>query len=93
MGWMMFRGQQPQDDRRKLDQAPVHAPTGGAPGAPANPELAAIWSAIDRLAQVVENDHQHRLERIERDLRWVMRLVTAVLAAVLGAAAGDFLPM
>ncbi len=92
MGWMMFRGQQPQDESTGLDQAPVHAAAGGATGAPANPELAAIWSAIDRLARVVENDHQHRLERIERDLKWVMRLVTAVLAAVLGAAAGDFLP-
>lgn len=92
MGWMMFRGQKPQDGSRGRDQAPVHAAAGGAPGAPANPELAAIWSAIDRLARVVENDHQHRLERIERDLGWVMRLTTAVLAAVLGAAAGDFLP-
>ena len=92
MGWMMFRGQQPQDDSRGRDQTPAHAPAGVAPGAPVNPELAAIWSALDRLARVVENDHQHRLERIERDLKWVMRLATAVLAAVLGAAAGDFLP-
>jgi hypothetical protein len=92
MGWMMFRGHQPQDDRRARDQAPAHAPAGGTPGALANPDLAAIWSAIDRLARLVENDHQHRLERIERDLKWVMRLATAVLAAVLGAAAGDYLP-
>ena len=71
----------------------------GAPGssfptgsAPSDPEHAAIWEALQRLTKVVENDHQHRLERIENDLKWVMRLATAVLAAVLGAAAGDFLP-
>ena len=60
--------------------------------APADPEHAAIWEAIQRLTKVVEDDHKLRLERIEGDLKWVMRLVTAVLAAVLGAAAGGFLP-
>ncbi len=60
--------------------------------APSDPDHAAIWESLQRLTRVVENDHQHRLGRIENDLKWVMRLATAVLAAVLGAAAGDFLP-
>jgi hypothetical protein len=47
---------------------------------------------VQRLARVVENDHSHRLERIERDLKWVMRLMTLALAAIFGAAAGDLLP-
>ncbi len=65
---------------------------GGRAGSrPADAGLAALWDAVERLMAVVEKDHAARLERIERDLKWVMRLVTAVLAALLGASAGNFL--
>ncbi len=54
--------------------------------------MAALWDAIERLTATVEKDHAARLGRIEHDMKWVMRLVTAVLAALLGAsAAGNFL--
>gem|GEM_PF-3479652 len=59
---------------------------------PADPDLAAIWEAVQRLTETVEKDHSERLGRIERDMKWVMRLVTAVLAAVLGAAASGLVP-
>jgi hypothetical protein len=54
--------------------------------------MAAIWEAVQRLTDTVEKDHSERLGRIERDLKWVMRLVTAVLAAALGAAASGLMP-
>jgi hypothetical protein len=60
---------------------------------PSDPELAAIWEAVQRLADTVQKDHAERLGRIEGDLKWLMRLVTAMLAAVIGsAAASNLLP-
>ena len=73
---------------------PSVSPAPGVPpdsGRPADAGLAAVWDAVEKLTAVVEKDHAARLERIERDLKWVMRLVTAVLAALLGASASNFL--
>ena len=85
-----------------LPKGHAAAPLGGGPDTnrgpvyhrpPQDPELAAIWDAIQRLTDTVQQDHAERLSRIERDLKWVMRISTAMLAAVLGAAAGNLLPM
>lgn len=73
---------------------------GGAPGPgqssryapPQDPELALIWDAVSRLTETVQKDHAERLGRMERDLKWVMRITTALLAAVIGAVAGNMLP-
>ena len=38
------------------------------------------------LKQVVENEHDHKLSRIETDLRWTMMLVGAQFIAIIGSA-------
>ncbi len=43
-----------------------------------------------RLRQTVERDHDHRLQRIETDLRWIMTLVSAQLVALIGGAIATF---
>ncbi len=62
---------------------------GGDPNAPASdpdPLVVAIWEKLERLHQTVENDHDHRLRRIESDLRWVTLLLAAQIVALIGAA-------
>ncbi|MEE8364042.1 MAG: hypothetical protein V3S18_08225 [Dehalococcoidia bacterium] len=55
-------------------------------------ELAAIWAALHSLRETVENDHDHRLRRIETDLRWVIVLLGGQIVALLGAAVAGLLP-
>ncbi len=38
------------------------------------------------IRHTVENDHAHRLRRIETDLRWVIALLGGLVIAVVGAA-------
>ena len=38
------------------------------------------------LKRTVEEEHDHRLRRIETDLRWVMALLGAQFATIIGAA-------
>jgi hypothetical protein len=38
------------------------------------------------LRKTVENDHDHRLRRIETDLRWVIVLLGGQVIALIGAA-------
>ena len=51
------------------------------------PEIARLAQAVEALRATVENDHQHRLEQIERDLRWVIFLLGAQLVGLIGAVA------
>ena len=52
-----------------------------------SPEIARLARAIESLRSTVENDHHHRLEKIERDLRWVIFLLGAQLVGLIGAVA------
>ena len=51
------------------------------------PDIARLAQAVESLRATVENDHQHRLEQIERDLRWVIFLLGAQLVGLIGAVA------
>ena len=52
----------------------------------ATSERSALWEAIMALKRTVEEEHDHRLRRIETDLRWVMALLGAQFATIIGAA-------
>ena len=54
--------------------------------APVSPHLHAIWNELMSLKQVVENEHDHKLRRIETDLRWTMMLVGAQFITIIGTA-------
>ena len=64
------------------------AQTGGPDALDAAPDplVVAIWETVERLREKVENDHDHRLRRIESDLRWVTLLLAAQIVALIGAA-------
>ncbi len=49
-----------------------------------------VRQELARLRQTVERDHDHRLQRIETDLRWIMTLVSAQLVALIGGAIATF---
>ena len=49
-------------------------------------QLHAIWNELMSLKQVVENEHHHKLRRIETDLRWTMMLVAAQFITIIGSA-------
>ncbi len=49
-----------------------------------------VRQELARLRQTVEKDHDHRLQRIENDLRWIMTLVSAQLVALIGGAIATF---
>ncbi len=57
-----------------------------APASDPDPLVVAIWETVERLREKVENDHDHRLRRIESDLRWVTLLLAAQIVALIGAA-------
>ena len=48
--------------------------------------LHAIWTELMSLKQLVENEHDHKLRRIETDLRWTMMLVAAQFITIIGSA-------
>ena len=52
----------------------------------ASPHLRAIWTELMSLKHLVENDHDHKLRRIETDLRWTMMLVAAQFITIIGTA-------
>ena len=52
----------------------------------ASPHLHAIWTELMSLKHLVENDHDHKLRRIETDLRWTMMLVGAQFITIIGTA-------
>ena len=45
-----------------------------------------VWDVLLSIRHTVENDHAHRLRRIETDLRWVIALLGGLVIALLGAA-------
>ena len=45
-----------------------------------------IRADLRSLRKTVENDHDHRLRRIETDLRWVIVLLGGQVVALVGAA-------
>ena len=49
-------------------------------------ELGRMRADLRSLRKTVENDHDHRLRRIETDLRWVIVLLGGQVAALIGAA-------
>ena len=49
--------------------------------------LGRIRADLRSLRRTVENDHDHRLRRIETDLRWVIVLLGGQVVALVGAAA------
>ncbi len=60
-------------------RAPVEDPQ-------ASPHQHAIWTELMSLKQLVENEHDHKLRRIETDLRWTMILVGAQFGTIIGSA-------
>jgi hypothetical protein len=52
----------------------------------AMPDLSAIWNEIMGLKDLVENEHDRKLRRIESDLRWTMMLVGAQFITIIGSA-------
>ena len=51
-------------------------------------DLGDVWEVLLSIRETVENDHAHRLQRIETDLRWVMALLAGLVIALVGAAFG-----
>lgn len=49
-------------------------------------DLSDVWDVLLSIRDTVENEHAHRLRRIEIDLRWVMTLLGGLVLAVIGAA-------
>ncbi|MDP6823864.1 MAG: hypothetical protein QF554_11310 [Dehalococcoidia bacterium] len=49
-------------------------------------ELGRMRADLRSLRKTVENDHDHRLRRIETDLRWVIVLLGGQIVALVGAA-------
>ena len=54
-------------------------------------ELAWMRADLRSLRRTVENDHDHRLRRIETDLRWVIVLLGGQVVALVGAAVSGVL--
>jgi|GEM_PF-3056225 hypothetical protein len=47
--------------------------------------LRGLWDSLHEFRDTVENDHDHRLRRIEADLRWVTLLLGAEIVALISA--------
>jgi hypothetical protein len=52
----------------------------------ASADLNAIWNELMSMKEVVENEHDRKLRRIESDLRWTMTLVGAQFITIIGSA-------
>ncbi len=55
-------------------------------GAGTSPDLNAIWNELMNLKDIVEDQHDRKLRRIESDLRWTMTLVGAQFITIIGSA-------
>ncbi len=51
-----------------------------------SPDLNAIWNELMSMKEVVEEEHDRKLRRIESDLRWTMTLVGAQFMTIIGSA-------
>jgi hypothetical protein len=49
-------------------------------------DLNAIWNELMSLKDVIEDEHDRKLRRIESDLRWTMTLVGAQFITLIGSA-------
>lgn len=49
-------------------------------------QLSAIWNELMSLKEIVEEEHDRKLRRIESDLRWTTSLVGAQFVTLIGAA-------
>ena len=49
-------------------------------------DLKDVWDVLLSIRHTVENDHAHRLRRIETDLRWVIALLGGLVIALVGTA-------
>ena len=52
----------------------------------ASADLNAIWNELMSMKEVVEDEHDRKLRRIESDLRWTMTLVGAQFITIIGSA-------
>lgn len=66
--------------------SPQSTPPTAGDDAPPDPIVLAIWESVERLRNVVENDHDHRLRKIESDVRWLTLLLAAQIVALISAA-------
>jgi len=48
--------------------------------------LRGLWDSLHEVKDTVENDHDHRLRRIEADLRWLTLLLGAEIVALISTA-------
>jgi hypothetical protein len=48
--------------------------------------LRGLWDSLHEVKDKVENDHDHRLRRIEADLRWLTLLLGAEIVALISTA-------
>ena len=51
-----------------------------------SPDLNAILNELMGLKDIVEDEHDRKLRRIESDLRWTMTLVAAQFITIIGSA-------
>ena len=51
-----------------------------------SPDLNAIWNELMSMKEVVEEEHDRKLRRIESDLRWTMTLASAQFMTIIGSA-------
>jgi hypothetical protein len=51
-----------------------------------SPDLNAIWNELMSMKNVVEDEHDRKLRRIESDLRWTMTLVGGQFLTIIGSA-------
>lgn len=92
---MAARGEPVKDGRR----AARRRSNSDRPGAPRErrwlpmdrAELGRMRADLRSLRRTVENDHDHRLRRIETDLRWVIVLLGGQIVALVGAAVSGVL--
>ena len=92
---MAARGEPVKDGRRGARRR-VRSDRLGAPRERRWPpmdraELGRMRADLRSLRRTVENDHDHRLRRIETDLRWVIVLLGGQIVALVGAAVSGVL--
>jgi hypothetical protein len=71
-----------------MSNQPVTANSGSEPGGQddeinRDQILRGLWDSVHEVKDTVENDHDHRLRRIEADLRWLTLLLGAEIVALI----------
>ena len=78
---MLFRQSKPSSDV-KIDKSLIADAEIGT----AAPDLNAIWNELMGMKEVVEEEHDRKLRRIDSDLRWTMTLVGAQFMTIIASA-------